>query len=286
MIRLFFSLLFGAHFLAMGCSPSPASHVQQDNKSAPPRVISLDVCADQFVLQLANPDQILGLSRDAEKGFSYLRRQAKAFPKLSSSAEDVLLRAPDLVIRSYGGGPNTQRFYTRAGVDIVQLDFSSEPDAIRRNIEMVANALGAEARGDALIAQFDARLAALPTPETQPSMLYLTSGGAAAGRDTSIGAWIKRAGFENFQQNTGWREIPLERLAYETPNFIAAGFFDTHPSHQNLWSPARHPIAQRSLRDTRIVNLPGAWTACSGWFVMNAVEAMADAGLDRERAHP
>jgi iron complex transport system substrate-binding protein len=42
-----------------------------------------------------------------------------------------------------------------------------------------------------------------------------------------------------------------------------------------MWSATRHPVAQRQLRDQETVMLQGAWTSCGGWFLLDAIEALA-----------
>ena len=60
-----------------------------------PRVVSLDYCADQYVLGLADPDQVLAVSDHADDRHSYLRDAAQGVPQLRDDAEDVLALRPD-----------------------------------------------------------------------------------------------------------------------------------------------------------------------------------------------
>jgi len=251
-----------------------------------PRIVSLDFCADQFVLKLVDHEQIAGLSPDAGKSFSYLREKAKGLPVARSGAEDVLLKRPDVVVRTYGGGPNATAFFERAGVKVVQIPYANNIAAIKESILATAAALGEEARGQALADEMDARIAALPDRVTGRKALYLTSKGAVAGTGTSIDEMLAMAGFENFQTQPGWASAPLERLAYEQPDVIAAGFFETSDLASDVWSPARHPLARRRLAETPVIDIPGAWTACGGWFALNAVEALAAGAAAIERPRP
>ena len=86
---------------------------------------------------------------------------------------------------------------------------------------------------------------------------------------------LQAAGFENFERQAGWRSIPLERLAYEQPDVIAAAFFDVTTNDPALWSPMRHPVAKRQMSERPTVMLQGAWTSCGGWFLLDAIEALA-----------
>ena len=94
----------------------------------PRRIVSLDYCADQYLLQLADREQILALSPDATSPFSYLREQARDMHTVRAVAEDVLSLNPDLIIRSYGGGASAPAFFERAGVPVVQLPWIQSVD--------------------------------------------------------------------------------------------------------------------------------------------------------------
>jgi iron complex transport system substrate-binding protein len=249
----------------------------QDASDGGVKIVSLDFCADQFVLKLADRENILALSPDAEAVFSYMREDARGVAKVRPRAEDILLLAPDIVVRTYGGGPNATAFFERAGIKVVQIAYAGDLDTVKQGILDAAEELGAAERGAALVTQMDMRLAALAPLNTGATILYMTSKGAVAGRGTLVGELLERAGYENFQAAPGWSSLPLERLAYESPDVIAAGFFDTSDMVSDMWTPSRHPVARRQLSGRPVIDLPSAWTACSGWFLLDALEALAAA---------
>jgi iron complex transport system substrate-binding protein len=256
---------------AAACSQQTSQTATSDNK----RIVSLDFCADQFVLRLANRENILALSPDAEAVFSYMRRDARGVAKVRPRAEDILLLAPDIIVRTYGGGPNATAFFERAGIKVVQIAYAGDLDTVKQSILDAAEDMDAAERGAALVAQMDMRLAALAPSNSGSTILYMTSKGAVAGRGTLVGELLERAGYENFQAARGWSSLPLERLAYESPDVIAAGFFDTSDMVSDMWTPSRHPVARRQLSGRPVIDLPSAWTACSGWFLLDALEALA-----------
>ena len=66
-----------------------------------PRMVSMNVCTDQLLLTLADPEQIIGLSRFSRDGWQSLSaNDMKRYPVLSGGAEDVLLAKPDIVVAS------------------------------------------------------------------------------------------------------------------------------------------------------------------------------------------
>lgn len=240
----------------------------------PSRVVSLDYCADQFVLQLVGRDHIAALSPDAQEPFSYLRDAAAGLPQVVSKAEDILLLNPDTVVSSYNTTPALDRLLKRAGVEVLRIGWIDSLESLRGNLLSMGAALGNSTEATRLLRDFDERLARLRIAQIEegPRALYVTPGGVSAGRDTVVDELLRAAGLRNFETRSGWRDLPLERLAYERPDVVINARFaaDQHP-----WSAARHPLLQRQLGDLPAVSLPGAWTACGGWFLIEAIEAMA-----------
>ncbi len=68
-----------------------ASSVSAASAANLPRLVSMNVCTDQLVLTLADPEQILGLSRFSRDGWQSKAGDLSRYPVLSGGAEDVLL---------------------------------------------------------------------------------------------------------------------------------------------------------------------------------------------------
>lgn len=263
--------------LAAACGP-PAPPDAPDGPAR--RIVSLDYCADQYVLGLAERSRILALSPDAGEAFSYLRSAAAGLPLVRPRAEDVLALRPDLVVRSYGGGPRVRAFLERSGVAVLQLDYAPDISAVRDGIRRAAAGLGVPARGDALIAEMDTRLERVRARGGSTRALYLTPAGVSAGAGTFVHDLIEAAGLGNFDDRSGWRSIPLERLAYEAPEVYAVPSFGA-TNHENAWTPFRHPVATERVAAGPSLGIDGATTACGGWFLADAVEALAAGALAR-----
>ena len=246
-----------------------------DEPDRPRRIISLDHCADQFVLKLADKEHILALSPDATAAFSYLRDEAVGLPTVRPVAEDAIILQPDLIVRSYGGGPNAARWFARAGLPVLDLPFASDLDSIRHSITLVAKRLGVPRRGQALIAAMEQRLQQLRPARGQQTVLYMTPGGVTTGPGSLVHELLQLAGLVNYQQQPGWRPLPLERLVHESPDAIATAFYDSDIQYLHAWSPGRHPVARNQLQHRPVIALEGTWTACNGWFVLDAIEALA-----------
>src|ERR1700676_4990370 len=107
---------FGVAVLAMlaGAGSAPAL-------AAGPRIVSMNVCTDQLLITLADPEQILGLSRFSRDTWaSFAADEARHYPILSGAAEDVLVLKPDIVVASLFDKRSTRELLKANGLHLVE----------------------------------------------------------------------------------------------------------------------------------------------------------------------
>lgn len=243
--------------------------------AAPRRIVSLDYCADQFVLALANRDQIAALSRGSLRDDSYFRDRAVGIRQTRGTLEEILALRPDLIVRNWGGPWDAEQVFARFDMPVLQVGDTPDFTAARADLLDAAQTIGQSSRGAALARDLDARLAHLAAHRGNAPVMYLSGGGAVAGRGTLLDAVITAAGGRNIHTDTSWQVLPLERLVQTPPALIALGFFDTGRDRMNAWSPSRHPAVRRALAHVRTVNLPPATISCEAWYAVDAAEAIA-----------
>jgi iron complex transport system substrate-binding protein len=264
--RLFAFVLFACALIA------PAS-------AAPRRIVSLDYCADQFVLALADRAQIAALSRGSQRDDSYFRARARGLRQTRATLEEVLALRPDLIVRNWGGPADGEAVFARFGVPVLQVGDATDFAAARADLLDAARTLGHGARGAAIAADLDARLARLraAAPRERSPVIYLSAGGAVSGRGTMLDAVIAAGGGRNLRTEPNWAVLPLERMIETPPALIALGFFDTGRTRVNAWSPSSHSAVRRGLADAQTVRLPASAIACEAWFAIDAAERIAEA---------
>ena len=265
-------LLLGCALSACNAPPSPPAL----DKAGPARIISLDYCADQYVLKFADRDHILAVSPDAKKDFSFMREAAENIRTVRPIAEDVLLLKPDLIVRSYGGGTGATQIFDQAGIPVLNVGWAPDLPAVLVNTQRIADGLGEHERGTSVVAETRARLDAISKSPSGRTVLYMTPAGVTTGPGSLIHEMIVAAGLRNFQTDPGWRPLPLERLVYEQPDVVAAAFFGTLTGNPDAWSPMKHPVARAQLAHHTVVPLEGAWTSCNGWYLVEGIEALAE----------
>ncbi|CAN5558489.1 ABC transporter substrate-binding protein [soil metagenome] len=245
--------------------------------AAAQRVMSLDSCADQYVLALAPRETVVGLSPRSDAPDSFLRVQAKGLPQRRTTIESVLGARPDVVVRQWGGDARLTAAMSRRGIRAISLDDASDFDGVRANVRKVAVALNRQAAGEALLARMDDKLARAAGAGRGRGAFYLTPGGYTAGPNTMIDAMLRAAGFTNDATQPYFSPAPLEQLVLAPPKAVVLGFFDLTRAGADRWGPGRHAALRKATRGRVIASLPGAMLGCSAWFAADGAQALARA---------
>lgn len=244
---------------------------------AGPRVMSLDSCADQYVLALAPRDSIVGLSHRAISRDSYMREAAAGLPLRRATFESLVAARPNVVVRLWGGDGRLSRALEKKGVTTVTLDDAADFDGLRANVRKVAAALDRRTEGEAIVARMDARLARAAGAGKGRAALYLTPGGYTAGSGTLIDAMLKAAGYANASQAPYYSPVSLEGLVMKPPAAVVLGLFDQARAGADRWGPGRHAALKRVVATRTVASLPASVVGCPGWFAAEGSRLLAEA---------
>ena len=90
---------------------------------SPQRIVSLNMCADELLLALADPDQIVDLSPyAADRTLSFMADKAAGFRHDAAEAETVIELHPDLVLSGSYSKRATQEMLIRLGYRVELVD--------------------------------------------------------------------------------------------------------------------------------------------------------------------
>lgn len=248
--------------LAFAWAASPAS------ADAPRRIVSINLCADQYLLALAAPEQILALSpfaRDARVSFHADR--ARAHAQVLDDAESVLALKPDMVLASVYNRPETLARLRRAGLSVVTLDEVSTLAQILAQIEEVGALLGRREEARALAERFETALAetAGRLDAANLTALYYERGGYVPGATGLVSDMMRHTGLRNAATAAGIgapRFLDVEAVLALRPGLlvIAAHGLDGDQGAAML----AHPALRRAYGPERRLTLPVSETICAG----------------------
>jgi iron complex transport system substrate-binding protein len=250
-----------------------------------PTALSADNCADQYLLALAEREQIVAVSQDARQDFSYHAAAAQGLPRIHASREELIALRPDVVISSWGWLAEDRQLPEQYGVEFVQMQFGHSPEVIAANLRRVGMALDQSQAAETIIARMEQRLVRarvrseriLATDDL--TVAYVTPSGATSGSNTLVDNIMRMAGLRNVVAEhgyEGWRYLDLEQLVSDDPDMVVASFFELGSQRTDNWSISRHNVMQKMLTSKPVVYLPSRYLGCSAWYFLDAVELIQD----------
>jgi iron complex transport system substrate-binding protein len=242
-------------------------------RAAPPqRIASLNLCADQFLVALADRGQIAGLTRLSHMpSMSPIAAQAARFPTMPSSAEALLARQPDLLLTGWPGQADAA---VRAGLKariLVVPPANSYADIVAQ-IRLVAGAVGHAERGEALIRDMNADLAAIPRTGRGRVAADYQRRGYLSGGGTLMDEMMRRVGLVNLATKLGrpaLSNLSLEEFVAARPDFLITG----GKKARDLGSAMlEHP----AIADIPRLYLPGPLADCGGPAFPAAIRKLSE----------
>jgi len=270
--------------VALGCTAALAQTAK------PSRIVSLNLCTDDLVLRLARPEHITSvtwLSHDPRN--SNVFELARRVGKNHGLAEEIIPLDPDLVIAGTFSTRTAVALLKRTPIRVVELGIPNSFADIRRQIETVAKLIDETARGELLIRDMDARLAAIPRASgPRPRAMVFNPNGATVGRDTLVGEIMGLAGLDNVAAELGidnYGTVPLEHVVQSNVDvLIVSASRDGPPSLAT--EILQHPVLAKISSRLKIVSMPARLWNCGGPAAAGAVEFLRGVAetVKRERA--
>jgi iron complex transport system substrate-binding protein len=263
---------------AVALCATPQLHAA-DVPGKPQRIVSLNMCVDELVLRLAQPQNVASvtwLSRDPAN--SNVADAAARIAVNHGLAEEIIPLQPDLVIAGVYGARPAVAMLKRAGVPVFEVNVPKNLDDVRRQIRDIAALIGERERGENLVAAMDRSLAALPSPSwsPKPRAVVLNPNGATVGRGTLVDEIMTRAGLTNVAAELAidnYGQIPLETVVANAVDvLILSASRDGPPALAT--EILHHPVLAALSDRTRLVVLPGRLWNCGGPAVIEAIERL------------
>lgn len=222
------SLLAGGGALVLfglsGCGGTPA-----EAEARAMRIVAVGSDVTEILFALGLDAEVIAVDET-----SLYPPAANALPKVgylrALSAEGVVGLGPTIVVASGDAGPDTAlQQIGDTGVELVRTRTARTPENVIANIETIANALGRETEGRALVERFrtemDRARAEVAAFSDRPRALFLlainTGSPNAAGTETAADAMIALAGGTNaVDAYPGYRALSPEAAVVARPEVI------------------------------------------------------------------
>lgn len=244
-----------------------------------PRIASMNVCTDQLLLTLADPDQILGLSRYSRDRFqSWAADDARRYRILSGGAEDILVIRPDAVVASLFDKRATRELLKAKGLHVVEFDVPRSLDDVKDQIRQMGEITQHPDRADGEIARLDAAIARARQAIAQKHVrvLPLSRRGWVSGSESLLSSLLTAAGLSNAASELGVAFggfAPLETIVDTKPDFLVVSDAGDHAEDDGS-AFLLHPALQRFYPPSKRIVIPDRLTVCGGVMLADALDVL------------
>jgi iron complex transport system substrate-binding protein len=246
----------------------------------PQRVVSLNLTADQWLLELAEPGQIAGLTFLARSPVYCARwEEARRLPSVRSAAEEVLRLQPDLVIAGRWGARSAVAMLRRLGVRVEVLDTPEDFAGIVAEARQVGAWLGRSEAAERWVAGLEARLARVRAARPMPPVAVVgySQNGWVSGAGSAFTRLVEEAGGRNLavERGVGWMaRVSLEELVRWQPEaLVLPAVVSGAPSLGD--ELLAHPALARVAGRAPAIRLRTSAVDFGGPDVITTVEALA-----------
>jgi iron complex transport system substrate-binding protein len=252
-----------------------------------PRVASMNVCTDQLLLTLADPDQILGLSRYSRDRFqSWAADDARRYRILSGGAEDILVLRPDVVVASTFDKRATRELLKEKGLHLVEFGVPRSLDEVKDQIREMGEIVQHPDRAAAEIARLEAAItrARQAVAQKRYRVLPLSRRGWVSGSESLLSSLLTEIGLFNAAGELGVAFggfASLEAIVNLKPDFILVSETGDRAEDDGR-AFLLHPALERFYPPSKRIVVPDRLTVCGGVMLADALDVLI-AELERVR---
>lgn len=238
-----------------------------------PTVVSLNLCTDELLLELAELDQILALSHysDNPELTAVPQSTIGRFAITGGTAEEIIALGPDVVLADVFMAPSTRRALTDLGIRVETFNIAPTVEQSQTQVQRMALLLGQLERGKKLNERIDMAVRKARPVEGAESVATVLwqPGGIVPGEATLVNDLMRKAGLASHSLARGMRQadyLSLEQVLVDPPQLLVT------VDHNRT---QRHP-ALASITEMRRDEFDASLLFCGGPSIIRAVERLAE----------
>ncbi len=263
--------------LAAACATFAVAAAAQPQR--PQRIVSINMCADELLLRLADRDRIASvawLSRDEDN--SNVAALAKGVPVNHGLAEEIMALRPDLVLAGAFSSQTSVQILRRLGVNVVEVQVPRNMDEARGEIRALAAAIGESERGEKMVGEIDAGFRALGLSAQSPRLraVVMQPNGFTVEKGSLVEDIMNRAGLENLASRIdagSYLSIPLEAVVLQQADVMILNG-EVYGAPSLATEALSHPVLAALGRRLKVVAVPPKLWTCVGPGLVEAARLL------------
>jgi iron complex transport system substrate-binding protein len=250
-----------------------------------PKIISLNMCADPYLMAFAEPEQILALSAlSLDKAMSPFHQTVAQYPTTHGGIEQILALKPDVVIVSPYSSPMKQALLAQHGIAIVTLAASETFAASGAEILALGQAIGRREAAAAYWRQLQIDTQAASQTPRELSVLALQRRGLTAAHGHILAEIVAMAGAQLVTpspRHDAGPPVALQSVNLEQAISTQADMLllsrPLHKPRDRGDEFLTHPALEAKFPDDKRIYLDASLSVCTGAATPLAVRQLARA---------
>lgn len=256
-------------------------------QAQPQRVLSLNLCADQLLIDLLEPWRIVGLttlSTDPELSYHY--QTAARFNQHHGQLEEILSLQPDLIVAGRYTTSTTTQLLKSLGYPVYIHEVPDNIPGMYEQIRKLGEVLEVQDQAHALISRIEHQLQNIQRSYVGPRHLAAVyyANGMSMGEKSVVNDVLLLTGFDNLTAKLGidhYSALPLEELIRAQPDLIVLGNYN--PDRRSMAQQILNHRALRayqsrtSNRDVNAIDIPDRLWMCAGPSIIEAAQILSTA---------
>lgn len=249
------------------------------------KIVSINLCSDQMLLNLVEPERIMSLTWNArDPNVSRYRKPDAGMHFNHGRVEEIIAIDPDVIIAGTFSRLSGGALLERIGYELYYLDLTNSISGALDQILAFGEAFGVQGAAQDLVADIEDRLQAIaPASSQRPVAIHYIPGGFSYGSGTLFDEILAAAGYQNLATEIGgpgYPSVSLEDLVMHPLDLaVLSNYHEGRPSLAQ--QSAQHPAYRHFLRGRNtITTTPLLWD-CATEFIAEAAEMIAEKRSER-----
>ncbi len=256
---------------------SQVSPVRPISGEGPKRIVSINLCTDELLLQLVGRERVAALTKfSTDPEVSTVAVGAQGIWQTQGDIEHVLACGPDMVLGGRFSNKETVRFFKRSGIPVQVFKVPKSFEAIYADIRRLAEAVGEKDKGEAIVRRMQEELAGLKKTSTPRRAVFFQSDNYVPGSGTFENAVMEAAGLRNVAVELGIKDygrMGLEELIRAKPDVII--FSSEQKKARTVRGEVlNHPAIKKALPGVKTVTIPTLYLNCGSPASVEAVRIL------------
>lgn len=237
------------------------------------RIVSLNACTDELLLQLAEPAQIVGVTRFEHSPLSdtILKKHSEII-KVTADIERIIQLNPTIILAEPFSNRPLLNQLLRRRIPIVMLDIPRNWDELIQITKKILGIVGNSKKIDVLEKEILAlKKIAQHSRWKNKKAVFWSVAGHISGRKTFENTIIETLGMQNAVDFEGYAFMSLEKLIALKPQVILV---TQQPSQKDSWGHETlfHPSLKAALPDLEYLPLPESAVNCASAYTIQALK--------------